>query len=157
MKKIIIIFILAFVAMISYGQKMFITQLENGVGQKVPINFSISDTTEILESELFKAWEDQTYNNQGNAGYLEKHKQFSHLELFLISQTKMASFHTQLLYKNMTSYSPVENSEGFIYMKDGNLKISMTTKGQNGYGNYILSKHYIEVYLEDNKLKYDVL
>jgi hypothetical protein len=65
------------------------------------------------------------------------------VETYLTQATHMASFFTKLGLKSSTSYAPISNSEGFIYVTDkGEINISFPFKGQNGYGNMIFATGY---------------
>ncbi len=148
---------MSFVTM-SYSQSLknsvFYTTFQSGVGEKIPMEFSIdsSDVIKIQESEVFKNWDSVTFSNPQNAGYIEKWKSLSHIEMFLMSKTSMSSFYAKFQLKNSNSYTPI-NGISMIYCKDGKITIVFPMKAQNGYGNYIMSKAFYTVEFVNGKEK----
>jgi hypothetical protein len=155
--KVVLMF-MCLVTMVSVSQNLkngvFYTNLLSGVGEKVPMEFTIDsvDIINIQETELYKNWETKTFYNPENAEYLEKWKSLTHIELFLMSTTTMASIKSQFNLKNSTSYIPI-NGMSSITFKDGKITVTFPMKGQNGYGNYIVSKAFYIIEWVDGKEK----
>ena len=134
----------------------FYTTLKSGVGEEVQLKFKFGTNAvdSIKNSELFKIWETTTFSDPKNEGYIKMHKDMDHLNLFLMSQCSMASFYAKLGLKNTSSYTLIPNSEGFIYFNDkSKMVISFPFKGQNGYGNLIISTAYYTSFIENGKSK----
>jgi len=138
-----------------YGLKdgYFTTTIKSGVGQDVILKFVISDENiELVKNhESFKNWDSLTFNNPKNADYIEFHKNRSHLETYLFSKISMASFWIKYDLKNKQSFTPIQNSEGFIYCDENKINISFPFQAQNGYGNMIVMKGYFSIQFENGK------
>lgn len=149
---------MCFVSLMSFGQNLkngvFMTTFETGVGEKVPMEFNIDsvDILEIQETQLYKNWDSTTFSNPANAGYIERWKSLKHIEIFLMSTTNMASFYAKYELKNKNSYTPI-NGTSSIYCKDGKITVVFPMKGQNGYGNFIMSKAFYVIEWVDGKEK----
>ncbi len=155
MKKVLVL-AMVLLSFVSYGQQkedyikdgVFYTNFKSGTGEIVPVKFKISsDFLEKLQkSEVYLLWEKETFTNPENSEYVEKHKDKTRVETYLMSCTSMASFYAKFGLKNTSSYTPIPNSEGFVYVNDsGEVSFSFPFKGQNGYGNMLIAKaYYIE-------------
>ena len=162
MKKLLV-FSMVLVSFVSYGQvkknyvkdDFFYTTFESGVGETTPVKFKLgSDFLEKLpKSEIYLLWEKDTYSNPENSGYVEKNKDKTHIETYLMSCTSMASFYAKLGLKNGSSYTPIANGEGFIYVNDkGEVNFSFPFKGQNGYGNMLIATAYYTEKIKNGKI-----
>ena len=101
MKKVLFGLLFTLVTMVSFSQeKPFIkdgfynTTLENGVGVEQKVKFTISEETynQISNCETFKKWKEVTFSNPKNEGYIEKHKDWDNVILYLNSLITMSSF-----------------------------------------------------------------
>jgi len=137
---------------------VFYTNLNSGVEASIPVKFKISSDfqNKILDNTIYKLWEKETYSNPKNAGYIEKWKNQSHLETYLMGITKMASECAKIDLKNGTSFSPIKDSEGFINSdEEGSIKVTFPFKAQNGYGNMIFAKAYYIESVKNGKTEID--
>ena len=161
------VLLLASVAMVSFGQVKenyikdgaFYTTFKSGVGEIVPVKFNLGNggefLTELEKSEIYLLWEKETYTNPENSAYVEKNKDKTHIETYLMSCTWMASFYAKTGLKNSSSYTPIANSEGFIYINDkGEVCFSFPFKGQNGYGNMLIAEAYYTEKIKNGKRDY---
>lgn len=161
MKMKLFTLLLTLFTFVSFAQKdnyikenLFYTNFTSGVGEKIQVKFKFGSDfqTKVIENEIFKKWEVSTYTDSSNAGYVEKWKNQTHLETYLMGLTGMASFYAKLELKNGGSYSPIKDSEGFIYINDkGSINVSFPFKAQNGLGNMIFAKAYYIESLIDGK------
>jgi len=163
MKNIIFISTL-FISSILNGQDTFTqdgkfkTEFQTGFGVKVPMTFNISETDliKIKNSSEFKVWEEQTFSNPKNADYIEKNKNKTHIEMFLMGQITMSSFFTKFKLKNGDSYTPINGTSSLVYVpKDGGINITFKLQAQNGYGNMVYSTSTTIVKLVDGKIDYE--
>lgn len=162
LKGIMIALIMCLISLIHYGQgkthylkdDIFYTTFESGVGEKIKMEFNIdsNDIVKIQETELFKNWVNATFSNTENAEYIERWKSISHIEIFLMRTTSMASFYAQFELKNRNSYTPI-NGTSYIYCKDGEITVMFPMKAQNGYGNFIISKAFYTIEFVDGEEK----
>ena len=138
-----------------YGLKdgYFTTKIKSGVGQDVVVKFAISnENIELIKNHpSYKNWDSITFTNPKNADFIELHKSHTHLETYLYSTIGMASIWAKLDLKNMQSFTPILNSEGFIYCKEDKINFSFPFQAQNGYGNMIFMKAYYSVKFENGK------
>ena len=138
-----------------YGLKdgYFTTTIKSGVGQDVVVKFTISnENIELIKNHpSFKNWDSITFNNPKNSDFVQLHKSHSHLETYLYSTIGMASIWARLDLKNSQSFTPILNSEGFIYCKEDKINFSFPFQAQNGYGNMIFMKAYYSVKFENGK------
>ena len=162
MKKVSMVLLFALVTIVSFGQVkedyvkdgFFYTTFKSGVGETTPIKFKFgNDFLEKLQkSEVYLLWEKETFSNPENASYIERNKDKTHIETYLMSGTGMASFYAKLGLKNGTSYTPISNSEGFVYINDkGEVNFSFPFKGQNGYGNMLIATAYYSEKIKNGK------
>ncbi len=139
----------------NYGLKdgYFTTTIKSGVGQEVVVKFAISnESIELIKNNAsYKNWDSITFTNPKNADFVALHKNRTHLETYLYSTIGMASIWAKLDLKNMQSFTPILNSEGFIYCKDDKINFSFPFQAQNGYGNMIFMKAYYSVKFENGK------
>ncbi len=135
-------------------ENMFYTTFESGVGEKVSVKFKLASSPEkIAQTEVYKLWEAETFNGPNKVAYTEINKVVSSIEIYLMQATQMASFFTKLGLKSSTSYTPISNSEGFIYVNDkGEVNFSFPFKGQNDYGSMIFAKGYYTEKIKKGKL-----
>jgi hypothetical protein len=147
---------------VSYGQQkedyikdgIFYTTFKSGIGEVIPVKFKLSGDflNKIQKSEIYLLWEKETFSNPENVGYIERHKNKTHVETYLMSCTSMASFYTKLGLKNGNSYTPIADGEGFVYVNDKNeVSFSFPFKGQNGYGNMLFATSYYTEKIKDGK------
>ena len=151
------------ISLVSFSQEkenyikdgFFYTKLESGVGEEILVKMSLSSDflDKITTTEVFKKWKDETFSNPKNAGFIEKWKNQTDIETYLMSAVGMASFYAKWELKNRDSYTPV-NGKGFIYVNDKNeVNISFPIKGQNGYGNMIFATAYYSEKMKDGEVK----
>jgi len=161
MKKLLVL-TMVLVSFVSYGQQkedyikdgFFYTTFKSGVGETIPVKFKFgNDFLEKLpKSEVYLLWEKDTYSNPENAEYVERNKNKTHIETYLMGGTGMASFYAKFGLKNGTSYTPISNSEGFVYINDkGEVNFSFPFKGQNGYGNMLIATAYYSEKIKNGK------
>jgi hypothetical protein len=161
MKKLLVLS-MVLVSFVSYGQQKehyikddyFYTTFKSGVGEMTPVKFKFGGDflIKLEKSEAYLLWEKETYSNPENSGYVEKHKDKTHIETYLMSSTSMASFYAKFGLKNGSSYTPIPNSEGFVYVNDkGDVNFSFPFKGQNGYGNMLIATAYYTDKIKNGK------
>ena len=172
MKKVLLV-LAVLGSYVSYAQdkesylkeNIFYTTFESGVGEKVSVRFKLASGPEkIAQTEVYKLWEKETplllkKTIQQVPGFpyakLDSviSNMFLNVEMYLTQATQMASFFTKLGLKSSTSYTPISNSEGFIYVNDkGEVSFSFPFKGQNGYGSMIFAKGYYTEKIKNGKL-----
>jgi len=156
MKKVVLVLTLVFASFVSFSQQkedsikndVFYTSFKSGAGEKIPVNFAFpKDFLEKLQkSEVYLLWKERVLSNPKNVDTPT-------VELYLKICTWTASFYAKLGLKNSTSYTPIANSEGFIYINDkGEVNFSFPYKAQNGYGNMIISKAFYTEKIKDGKI-----
>lgn len=162
---ILILYSCTFLASYSQDTKTYIegsyfhTNFTDGVGEAIPFKFRFENQflDKLENSELFKLWVDQTYSNPENKIFIENNKDRSKVEVFLNSKTGMASILTKMKLKNTTSYTILQDAEGFIEIEeDGDLYIEFPFKGQNGFGNLIFLKSTLTEKVVDGKIVREV-
>lgn len=137
---------------------VFFTKLESGVGEIVPVKFKLSSdlSATISSNKIFQEWDSTTYSNPKNAKFVEKWKNQTHLETYLIGITKMAGEMAKIDLKNGTSFSPIADSQGFInIMDDGSISVTLPFKAQNGNGNMVFAKAYYTEKIKGGKVIID--
>jgi hypothetical protein len=158
LKVMMMTLIMCLMTMVSFGQSLknnvFYITFETGVGEKIDMEFNVDSVSilKIQETENFKNWVTTTFSNPENAGYIEKWKYLSHIEMFLMGITNMASFYAKFELKNRSSYTPI-NGTSFIRCNDGKITVVFPMKGQNGYGNFIMSQAFYVLEWVDGKEK----
>jgi hypothetical protein len=163
MKKLLVLS-MVLMSFLSYGQEKptydgeyFYTTLENGVGVEQKMRFSLSknDYEKIKSSDLFKKWKEITWSNPKNAGYIEHHKGWDEVIMYLnglITSSKFTLKYIKL--KNGNSLEFINDSKGTIYLSDNNgIRISYPFKAQNGYGNSIVGKTIHSVDMKEGEEK----
>jgi hypothetical protein len=105
-KLMMMTLMMCLITMFSFGQNLknnvFYTTFETGVGEKINMEFNVDSVSikKIQETENFKNWVTETFSNTANAGYIEKWKSLSHIEMYLMGITSMASFYAKFELKN---------------------------------------------------------
>jgi hypothetical protein len=162
MKQFLMVLMVTLISLSGFSQEkqnyiqdgIFYTTLESGVGEQVPIKLSLSSDflDRITTTEVFKKWKDETFSNPKNAAYIERWKNQTDVETYLMGSVGMASFYAKWELKNRDSYTPV-NGKGLVYINSKNeVCISFPIKGQNGYGNMIFATaFYIEKIIDDKR------
>lgn len=112
-------------------------ELKNGAGVQKEVKFDISEIT-IKEIEDLKI---------GNSKDI---KQLINFEL------SYAKGYIGAYLNNSHSYDFIDDSIGNIYVLGDTLKISYNFTAQNGFGNKIISKAYIDVYNKNGQKETDV-
>ena len=161
MKKVLLV-LAVLGSYVSYAQdkesylkeNFFYTAFVSGTGEKVPVKFKLGSGPEkIAQTEVYKLWEAEAFNGPNKASWIEINKVISSIEMYLMQATQMASFFSKLELKNPTSYTPINNSEGFIYVNDkGEVNFSFPFKGQNGYGSMIFAQGYYTEKIKKGKV-----
>jgi hypothetical protein len=162
MKKLLLLPFFNLIALFSFSQEKenyikdnyFYTNIKSGIEENIPVKFKLGldFQNKILENTIYKLWENETFSNPNNAGYIEKWKNQTHLETYLMGIADMAAFYAKLELKNGGSFTPLKDAEGFIYSNDeGSINLTFPFKAQNGYGNMIFSKGYYIESLKDGK------
>lgn len=158
LKVMMMTLMMCLMTMLSFGQSLknnvFYTTFETGVGEKINMEFNVDSVSikKIQETENYKNWVTETFSNPANAGYIEKWKSLSHIEMYLMGTTSMASFYAKFELKNRNSYTPI-NGTSSIRCNDGKITVVFPMKGQNGYGNFIMSKAFYVLEWVDGKEK----
>jgi hypothetical protein len=135
-------------------ENVFYVTIESGGGEQISISFTLkSDAIEkIINSKIYKEWENVTFSDPKNAGFIEKYKTMPHIDIFLMGEIRMAAFYAKMKIKNSTSFLPVKGNGGFIYVGEGDkINISFPFQAQNGYGNMIFSKAYYSIIWDETK------
>lgn len=151
MKNLIMITLTICFIKVSYGQDtihyykdgFFYTNIKSGIGEDVPVKFTltINDIEKIKSTINYQFWDSTTFSNPANQEYIERWKSKTHIEMFLMSEVNTASILTQMKLKNSTSYEPISQGQGLIYVNDKNqVSISFPFKAQNDIGNMKISK-----------------
>lgn len=142
----------------SYNDNIFITTHRNGTRSERKIKFAFRQENYdvIKESIALKEWEEQTFSNPKNAGFIERYKEWDKVILYVdrwISNTAACQ-----MYKlnNSNSFDFVADSEGSIYVNsDGEMIITFFFSAQNGYGNTITKQVANPVSLSGHELSLD--
>jgi len=120
----------------------FKTEFSTGIGEKVPMSFILDSITidKITHTPSYIYWDSVTFANPNNAGYIEKNKDKTHMEMFLMSNTGMGSIEVKYTLKTPNSYTPLQSTNNKIYVtEDQSIVIRYDIKAQNSYGNMIFS------------------
>jgi hypothetical protein len=119
---------------------VFYTTLSSGAGVDVSISFSIGNVDKIKESEEYKTFlKDNDYINTWTKKGVK-----DTLTIFLMNQVNFVGEMTKLKLTNSTSFTPIENSKGYILIDNDKLSIMFPFKAQNGLGNMVASKSLTE-------------
>lgn len=138
MRKLLILFLLSTVALSCKKHDGYLTtDMKNGAGVIKELKFEISETTiKEIESLKFIGTKDVNqvvrYSLAFAGGYIG----------------------AQL--NNPSSYDFIDESIGDILVLGDTITISYNFSAQNGFGNNVISKAYIDVYDENGTLSTDV-
>ena len=142
----------------SYKNEMLVTLQETGARVEKDMVFSLSSKNydNIKNSELFIKWEERTFSNPANEGYINKHKDWDKVILYINSQIGISLLDAEMQLKNGNSLDFIDGSKGIIYLnEEGEIRISYNFKAQNGYGNFIISQCIYSISLKDGEKKTD--
>ena len=144
MKKILFTFIVLFTlaanAQTMLKDGIFKVMLENGIKQEIEMKFKVSEEiiNKIKETDVYKLGY-MAKTNEASKEFIEKNK-LEYIEAFLKHETGMASMLISFDVKNRTSYSPIKDAKGFIWVnKEGEVGISFPFQAQNEYGNTVMA------------------
>ena len=142
----------------SYENEVLVTKQKTGARVEKDMVFSLSNKNydNIKNSELFIKWKEKTFSNPENEGFINKHKDWDKVILYIESQIRMSLFYVKMKLKNGNSLDFIDGSKGMIYLNEkGEIIISYNFKAQNGYGNYINSECIYSISLQDGEEKTD--
>ena len=142
----------------SYKNEMLVTTQETGAWVEKDMFFSLSskDYDNIKNSELFIKWEEETFSNPANEGYINKHKDWDKVILYIRGQIMMSLFCAEAKLKNGKSLDFIDGSKGIIFLDEkGEIKISYNFKAQNRFGNFIISQCIYSISLKDGEEETD--
>ena len=130
MKKVLLVLTLVLGTLVSNGQRKIKIDLEDGLGNIVPMTFVISDTNSV--KEYLKNIDLISPSTNGRKTQIEMFMEFANL---YIKQGM----------KNETSYKPIQSTKNVVsYNKEKNrLEVVMTSSAKNGYGNPIEDVHMV--------------
>jgi hypothetical protein len=162
MKKVLMVTMITLTSFIGFGQNIpiyngeyFYTTLENGVGVEQKLKFTLSkdDYEKIKNSDLFKQWKQITWSNPKNEGYIQHHKGWDEVLMYLNGEITSCKFTLKFIkLKNGNSLKFIEGSKGMIYLSDdGGIRISFPFESQNGYGNNIVGKTIYSIDMKNGK------
>lgn len=112
-------------------------EIKNGAGVLKEVNFEISEST-IEEIEKL------------NINKTEKIDQVIRYSL------AYANGYLDVYLNNPSSYDFIDDSIGNIYVLGDTIKITYNFTAQNGFGNKIISKAYIDVYNKNGQKETDI-
>jgi hypothetical protein len=119
---------------------IFKTDMRNGLGEKIPMNFVLDSLTieKINKHPSYLDWDNTVFSNPKNAEYIEKNKNKTHLEMFLMGKTAIGSHQVEYSLKIPNSYTPLQSENNRIYVSEGGeIVIRYAIKAQNSYGNFL--------------------
>jgi len=130
MKKVLLVLTLTLGTLVSNGQRKIKIDLEDGLGNIVPMTFVISDTNSV--KEYLKNIDLISPSTNGRKTQIEMFIEFANIEL----KYKM---------KNSISYKPIQSTSNEIFYNVGKnrLEVILTAGGKNGYGNLIEDIHMV--------------
>jgi len=130
MKKVLVVLTLVLGTLVSNGQRKIKIDLEDGLGNIVPMTFVINDTNSV--KEYLKNIDLISPSTNGRKTKIEMFMEFANL---YIKQGM----------KNETSYKPIQSTKNVVsYNKEKNrLEVVMTSAAKNGYGNPIEDIHMV--------------
>jgi hypothetical protein len=130
MKKLTLVLTLVVATLVSNGQRKIKIDLEDGLGNIVPMTFVINDTNSV--KEYLKNIDLISPSTNGRKTKIEMFMEFANL---YIKQGM----------KNETSYKPIQSTKNVVsYNKEKNrLEVVMTSAAKNGYGNPIEDIHMV--------------
>jgi hypothetical protein len=147
MKKLLLASLLMFLCFYSFSQSPVIkdgtlsTTLTSGAGVDVPVKFSISNVDGIKASEQYIEFKK---DDEFISGWIKKGVKDS-LAIFLMSHVNFVADMIKIKMENSTSFTPIENSKGMIYISDDKkLVVSFPFKAENSLGNLISVRSYTE-------------
>jgi hypothetical protein len=160
MKRLLATLLIFLIYTCSYGQSLrnnvFYNTLNSGIGEKISMEFSIDSTSivQIQETEQYKSWINETYlsTTTSSIEWRERFNEHSSLELYLMTRTGLASVNAKYKLKNPNSYTPI-NGDASVRCRDGKITIVFPMKGQNAYGNFIISKAYFTIEWVNGEVK----
>ena len=133
MKKVLLVLTLVLGTLVSNGQRKIKIDLEDGLGNIVPMTFVINDTNSVKEylKNIDLIYPLKTWMKRS----------FVFLELFI----GMSNIELKYKMKNATSYKPIQSTKNVVsYNKEKNrLEVVMTSSAKNGYGNPIEDIHMV--------------
>ena len=142
----------------SYKNEMLVTTQRAGAGVEKDMVFLLSskEYDNIKNSELFIKWEERTFSNPKNEVYINKHKDWDKVILYINSQIRMSLLDVTYKLENGIGLDFIDGSKGMIYLKEkGEIKILYYFKAQNSYGNYITRLCSYLISLKDGEEKTD--
>jgi hypothetical protein len=146
MKKLFLLLLTVIVTNVFAQNKIengyFKTEFTTGIGEKVSMSFSLDSVTidKITKTPSYIYWDSITFADSANAKYIEKHKDKTHMEMFLMSNAGMGSIQIKYALKIPNSYTPLQSTNNSIYVtEDKSIVIRYDIKGQNSYGNMIFN------------------
>ena len=130
MKKVLIVLTLTLGTLVSNGQRKIKIDLEDGLGNVVPMSFVIQDTNSV--KEYLKNIDLISPSTNGRK---------TRIEMFM----DFANLYIKQGMKNETSYKPIQSTKNVVsYNKEKNrLEVVMTSSAKNGYGNGIEDIHMV--------------
>jgi hypothetical protein len=165
MKKLLVL-TMVLSSFVSYGQlkqpkydgEYLYSTLENGVGIERTIKFSLDKDRyeKVKSSELFSLWKKITWDNPKNKEYIDNHKGWDEVIMYLNGQITMSKIYLKMKLKNGSSLDFIDDSKGIIYFSDNNgIRISYPMKAQNGYGSYIVGSSIYSIDIKNGVEKTD--
>jgi len=158
--KYLFLFITTVISVNSHSQNKlengyFKTELANGLGQKIQVDFAIDSlmVDKISKHPAYLYWDSTTFSNPNNAGYIEKNKDKTHMEMFLMGSIMMGSVNLNYSVKNTSSYTPLQSKNNRVSILEYNnsIIISYDFQAQNFYGNMIFSTGVYSILFKDGK------
>jgi len=130
MKKLLLVLTLVLGTLVSNGQRKIKIDLEDGLGNIVPMTFVIRDTNSV--KEYLKNIDLISPSTNGRK---------TKIEMFI----ELSNVNIQYGMKNETSYKPIQSTKNVVsYNKEKNrLEVVMTSSAKNGYGNPIEDVHMV--------------
>jgi hypothetical protein len=158
LKELVMILMVCIISIPSFGQKTYkynndvlTIKQKNGADVEKDMLFTLSkkDYDNIKNSEVFKNFE----ANPGNELYLNKHKDWDRVVLFINSPILKSLLRLKFLeLKNGSSLDFINDSKGSIYINDqGEVKISYYFKSQNAIGNYITRQNNCTISMKEGE------
>ena len=138
----------------NYENEVLKVSHDNGARVKKEISFTLKKNSydAINNSELFKNWKSKTFSDTNNRVYIQNHKDWDTVIMYVNSSIRMCLFSTKMKLKNSSSFDFIEGSVGIIYVNDKNeIVISSNFLAQNGYGNPVTSKVIYSIFMKEGK------
>ena len=138
MKNILFITVLLLIAYYTKKHDGLLTlEIKNGADVLKEVNFEISEST-IEEIEKL------------NIDNKEK------IDQVISYSLAYANGYLDVYLNNPSSYDFIDDSTGNIYVLGDTIKITYNFTAQNGFGNKIISKAYVDVYNKNGQKETDV-